>query len=181
MLVYTPGQGRRMPEIAADAGHAGTAPAISGLIKILREARREQHITQLELSARLGVTEITVVEWETRRDIPATGNLFRWAHTLGYVVEIRESSSGKLLKDADSSSRARTVESRMRRIPRLLRQVRVERSLTQEELGAELDVSTWTVRMWESAQRTPRLVHLVAWCRILNCQLELSNALSTKV
>ena len=174
-MVQAPGQ-VGMPEIAAGEGHAGTALTINGLIHILREGRRELRITQLDLATQLGVTEITVVEWETRRDTPATGNLFRWAHTLGYVVEIRELSSGKLLKDADSSPRARTVESRMRRIPRRLRQVRVERGLTQEELSVELDVSTWTVRMWESAQRTPRLVHLVAWCRILSCQLALVKA-----
>lgn len=123
-------------------------------------------IRQLELATRLGVTEITLIEWEMRRDIPATGNFLRWAHELGYVVEIRKSSSGASPRGAAPSSE----------ISQTLRQARVESGLTQEELGTELGVSTWTVGMWESAQRTPRLVHLVAWCRRLDCHLALAKS-----
>src|ERR1051326_6433616 len=100
------GLGRaRMPDDAAGEGREAAAPVINGLIQTLREARRAARITQLDLAGRLGVTELTVVEWEARRDVPATGNLFRWAQALGYVVELRESSSGELLADRTSSSR----------------------------------------------------------------------------
>ena len=163
-----------MPENATGEGGNTTVQAINGLIHILRDARRGRRVTQLDLAARLGVTEITVVEWETRRDFPATGNFFRWADELGYVVEVRE-SSGELLK-VGRVSRIRGAEARMARTQRLLRHARVARGLTQEELGAELGVSTWSVRMWESAQRTPRLIHLVEWCGILGCRLALAEA-----
>lgn len=165
-----------MPENAAGESREAITPTINRLVRTLRETRRELRITQRDLAARLGVAEITVVEWEARRDLPATGNLFRWAQALGYVVEIRESSSGESLKEFDRPSKATTVEARMRRILRLLRQTRVAGGLTQEELGAKLGVSTWTVRMWESGQRTPRLGHLVAWCRVLNCIVALAKA-----
>lgn len=160
---------------AAGEGRDTTTPAINGLIHTLREARRGQRITQLDLAARLGVTEITVVEWETRRDIPATGNFFRWVDELGYVVEVRE-SSGESLKAPGRVPRMRGVEARMTRTQRLLKHARIASGLTQEGLGTELGVSTWSVRMWESAQRTPRLVHLVHWCGVLGCQLELAKA-----
>lgn len=166
----------RIPENTADEGREAATQVISGLIQTLREARRAGHITQLDLAGRLGVTELTVVEWEARRDVPATGNLFRWAQALGYVVELREASSGVALADPAALSRATSVDARLRRIPRLLRQTRVASGLTQEELGAELGVSTWTVRMWESGQRTPRLVRLVTWCMILNCRPALASA-----
>jgi len=164
----------RMPDNATGESREAAA-SISGLIQTLRETRRAGRITQLDLAARLGVTELTVVEWEARRDVPATGNLFRWAQALGYVVEVRESSSGETVGDPAPPSRTVSVESRMRRIPKLLRQKRVAVGLTQEELGVELSVSTWTIRMWESGQRTPRLAHLVAWCTILDCQLALTK------
>lgn len=166
----------RMPDNATGESREAATTAINSLVQILREARRAGRITQLDLAARLGVTELTIVEWEARRDVPATGNLFRWASVLGYVVEVRESSSGETLGDPDPPSRSVSVESRLRRISKLLRQTRVAGGFTQEELGAELSVSTWTIRMWESGQRTPRLAHLVAWCTILGCRLELARA-----
>jgi len=163
----------RMPESAAGGSHSAMEPAINALVQTLREARLSQRITQVDLAARLGVTEITVVEWETRRDVPATGNLFRWAYQLGYAVEVHQ-STGEALKASGSAARTRDVDTRMRRMQRMLKQVRMAGGLTQEELGSELGVSAWSIRMWESAQRTPRLAHLTAWCQVLDCQLVLA-------
>lgn len=155
---------------AAGESREAATSAISDLIQTLRDARRAGRITQLDLAGRLGVAELTVVEWEARRDVPATGNLFRWAQALGYTVEVRQSSSGETLGDPDPPSRTVALEARLRRISRLLRRERVAEGLTQEELGTELGVSTWTIRMWESGQRTPRLVHFVTWCAVLDCR-----------
>ena len=124
----------RMPDDATGESREAATSAINGLIQTLREARRAGRITQLDLAGRLGITELKVVEWEARRDVPATGNLFRWAQALGYVAELREASSGERLGDPDPPARTVSVETRMRRIPKLLRQKRVTGGFTQEEL-----------------------------------------------
>ena len=155
--------------------HDAIQRTISDLVLMLREARRELRITQLNLATSLHVAETTVVDWEMRQFTPMTENLVRWAHELGYAVEIRDPSSGVALREPGSSS-VRSIEIQLEQIAQILKLTRLKTGLTQDELSIKLGVSSWTVRMWESAQRAPRLVHLVAWCAMLDCELAIVRA-----
>lgn len=60
-----------------------------------------------------------------------------------------------------------------RRIGLTLRRARLGRERTQAGLGDQLGVSGWTVRMWETARRDPRVLHLLAWADALGCAVAL--------
>jgi DNA-binding XRE family transcriptional regulator len=160
-------------EIAVHPEAESVKQAISDLIQQLRDMRRELHMSQQELADRLELSHIAVGDWEAGRDTPMTANLFRTAHALGLLVDICDSTTGKRREETVAPARIRTTDSRIRRVLRMLREIRAERDVTQERLGSTLGVSEWTIGMWESARRTPRLPHFVAWCAALDCKLVL--------
>lgn len=58
------------------------------LVATLRAARNQRSITQLWLSARLGVSEMTVNRWEKGASRPRPTALVRWARALGLSVTL---------------------------------------------------------------------------------------------
>jgi len=58
------------------------------LATTLRATRNQRSITQLWLSARLGVSEITVNRWEKGASRPRPTALLRWARVLGLSVTL---------------------------------------------------------------------------------------------
>jgi transcriptional regulator with XRE-family HTH domain len=148
---------------------------ITELIRELQAARLSLPISQRRLSAQLGLTEFVVRRWETRVDSPFTGNFVRWAHALGYRVNI-------LTPERDSDAeRPEPHESEsfeldeFTRIAAALRRSRIDAGLTQKALGDALSISGWTMSMWELAQRQPRILHLIKWADALGCRLVLTK------
>ena len=164
-----------MPDHPVRAEDGVADEIVNDLVSRLRATRQELRISRVRLAAGLEVSEFAVVSWETGRDIPIVVNFFRWAHELGYVVDIREASSDVRVADSDSSLGMRGAEYSLLWIVRALRKVRMETALSQRALSARLGVSLWTIGQWESAQRTPRLPHLVQWCGVLNRRLVLAR------
>jgi DNA-binding XRE family transcriptional regulator len=167
-----------MPDSDARRGHETADTIINDLIVELRAARLERRIPRDRLAASLELAEITVATWEARRFTPITVNFFRWAHELGYVVDIREASSAARIADTDEDSALgiRGAQYGLPRIVEALRKARIDAAVTQRALGSQLGVSRWTMGQWESAQRTPLLPHLVQWCEALNRRLVLALA-----
>ena len=150
------------------------ADALAELVAYLADTRRRQRVTQARLGEALGLTGVSIANWEGGR-IPSAGNFVQWADALGRRL---------VVVDGD-----RAVWSAARPVPRLggeavylyrlrvlaltLRNVRLEAGLTQEAVGERLGVSPWTVQMWENARRLPRMPRLADWCDALGCRLEL--------
>lgn len=61
----------------------------------------------------------------------------------------------------------------IRRLAAALRQARIDAAHTQRTLGDLLEVSGWTVRMWETARCEPRIPHLLAWADAIDCRVVL--------
>jgi DNA-binding XRE family transcriptional regulator len=168
--------GVRMADAGAQVDGEFVHSIVNDLISNLRVARQELRIPRDRVALGLGLSEITIVVWEAGRATPITVNFFRWAYALGYIVDIREISPMARPSDAESATGMRSAEYSLLWIARALRKARIETAVTQEALGIELGVSRWTVRMWESAQRTPLLPHLVQWCGSLNRRLVLTKS-----
>ena len=52
-----------------------------------KKARLVAGITQAELAKRMGVSCVSVSQWETGKNLPSVGRLHRLAATLGTTVE----------------------------------------------------------------------------------------------
>jgi transcriptional regulator with XRE-family HTH domain len=147
---------------------------LSGLVRELAAARRQRGISQGALAARLELSQITVGDWEVERDTPLCGHFLLWACALGLAVVLTD-ESGRVRAVIKPPKRGRVSGERAYRLlAAALREVRENKEITQQQVADKLGVSQWTVRMWESAQRTPRLSNLAAWAEVLGCRVELS-------
>jgi transcriptional regulator with XRE-family HTH domain len=145
------------------------------LVHRLAQTRRHRRITQASLGGVLGLTGVSIANWEGGR-VPSAGNFILWAEALdlAFVVvdEARRRYQPRPVPRADES----IEQYRLRCIALVLRDRRLEADLTQETVGERLDVSPWTVQMWENARRVPRIAHLIQWCCVLGCRLDLAPA-----
>jgi transcriptional regulator with XRE-family HTH domain len=140
---------------------------------MLRNARWSRALPQRRLGAQLGMAEVVVSRWEIGSELPSTGAFIRWAHALGYVVHILDRSQ-QPMADRPTPRQSETFEAyEVRRIAAALRRARLEADHTQNALCAALHVSEWTIRMWESARRQPRIIHLIIWAEVLECRVVL--------
>ena len=149
------------------------ADPVAVLVDELAEARRRQDVTRTAVGDAMGLTPMAIAHWEHRRDLPSTANFILWARSLGFTVVVVD-GTGAVHAPRLVPLRAEPPEEyRMRCIAQVLRDVRLEADLTQEQIGEQLGVSTTTVQHWEGGHRVPRLVRLTAWCVALGCRLVL--------
>lgn len=152
--------------------------ALGELVERLAEARVTRGLSQRALGTRLGMAEIVVGRWELRAERPSVGSLVRWVFELGFgLVVVRLDGSVPV---ATVVPREREPVERFvaRRMVLTLRRERWERRWSQEQVGQRLGVSEWTVRMWESSRRDPRVTHLLAWADTLDCRIRLTPTLA---
>jgi transcriptional regulator with XRE-family HTH domain len=162
--------------VPGDVACADAAKAeFADIVRRLAQTRRRLRVTQASLGDSLGLTGVSIANWEGGR-VPSAANLILWAAALGqsFVVvdEARRPHRPRPVPRADEP----IEQYRLRCIAIVLRERRLEADLTQEEMGARLDVSPWTIQMWENARRVPRIVHLIQWCGVLGCRLDLAPA-----
>lgn len=158
---------------AADEGPA--REYLSSLILQLQAARQQRGLSQRGLGSRLGMAEIVVGKWENNADLPSAGSFVRWAHALGHAVDILDRDRRPIALRPAPSRQEPFELYEMRRIAAALKRARIEAELTQEQLGELLAVSEWTIRMWETARRQPRIVHLIRWADALGCRVVLTK------
>lgn len=136
----------------------------------LKRARRECRLTQQALADGLDVSALAIGSWESGKDTPALGNFLRWAETLGYSVTVTGAPTGRVLVPR----RGEPLEQfRIRCLMAALTGARERLDWTQDMVGDAIGVSAWSVHMWETAHRVPRLARLIAWCHALGCDLTL--------
>lgn len=136
----------------------------------LRQARRARGITQEELAAGLGVRASTVINWEWGREAPTVGNLLRWSEALGFTLAVTGAPAGVSAVPRPGEP---FDEYHLRALVLRLVAARVRADWTQEMVGDRLAVTLWSVHMWETHRRVPRLLRLIGWCHALGCDLEL--------
>lgn len=155
-------------------GNADAAVVLAALIQELAEARRRLDVTLTSLSQELGITPMAVAHWEHGRDAPSAGNFILWAEALGFKATVLDRAGMRYATRAVPRRGENAEQFRIRSIALLLRDIRREAELTQEALGERLQVSAWTIQMWEGARRVPRVTRLIQWCSVLGCRLALT-------
>jgi DNA-binding XRE family transcriptional regulator len=143
------------------------------LVAHLRDARKRRRLTQVALGEAMEVSALAIGSWESGKDTPSTGNFLRLAESLGFVVNVTDR-----MQRPDAARpvplRGESLESyRLRCIMLVLADARRRRDYTQEMVGDRLGVSAWTIHMWETTHRNPRLLRLIEWCAVLDCRLTL--------
>jgi DNA-binding XRE family transcriptional regulator len=115
------------------------------------------------------VSALAVSAWETGKDTPALGNFLRWAEALGHTVAVAGAPAGG---DMPVPGRGEPLEQYLIRcLTAALAGARQRLDWSQEMVGDAIGVSAWTVHMWESGHRVPRLARVVSWCQYLGCEL----------
>ena len=122
----------------------------------------------------MDVSALAIGSWESGKDTPSTGNFLRLAESLGFVVDVADR-----MQRPDTARpvllRGESLEAyRMRCMMLVLADARRRRDSTQEMVGDRLRVSAWTIHMWETTHRNPRLLRLIEWCTVLDCRLTLN-------
>ena len=110
----------------------------------LRQLRKEKGLSQIELAEALNVANTTVSIWERGLRKPEMD-------TLEKVRKYFDVSLAYLLGE---NTGERTDEASVTFAQRL-KELRVERGLTQEELAEKLGVTKNTIYVWEKGQRFP--------------------------
>jgi DNA-binding XRE family transcriptional regulator len=125
-------------------------------------------LSQAGLADGLGVSALAVSSWETGKDNPSVGNFVRWADAVGYAV----AAEGAPSQGVSVPRRGEPFDQfLLRRLTTGLAGARERMDWSQEMVGDALGVSSWSVHMWETAHRVPRVLRLIAWCHVVHCQL----------
>jgi DNA-binding XRE family transcriptional regulator len=130
-------------------------------------------LTQYDLGAALDVSPLAIGSWEQGKDVPTTGNFLRWAEALGFIADVGD-RPWLLCPAQPAPLKGEPVEAyRTRRLMLTLADMRRERYYSQEMVADRLGVSAWTVHMWETNHRNPRLLRLIDWCAVFDSRLTL--------
>jgi transcriptional regulator with XRE-family HTH domain len=150
------------------------ADALAELFAQLAAVRRRRGSTQAQVGAVLGLTGVSIANWEGGR-IPSAGNFVLWAEALSQRLAVVDGAGAVRTppRPVPQVDGEKTHLYRLRVLALTLRNVREFSGALQPEVGALLGVSGWTVQMWENGRRVPRLPRLVTWCEVLGCRLEL--------
>jgi DNA-binding XRE family transcriptional regulator len=164
---------RDHPRLRDSEGSAEARIELGLLVADLRDARKRRRLTQVALGEAMDVSALAIGSWESGKDTPSTGNFLRLAESLGFVVDVADR-----MQRPDTARpvllRGESLEAyRMRCMMLVLADARRRRDYTQEMVGDRLGVSAWTIHMWETAHRNPRLLRLIEWCAVLDCRLTL--------
>lgn len=153
-----------------------TEQAWRTLVRQLTAARTQHALSQRDLSRQLDMATITVGRWETLADYPALASLVHWAAALDLSPTVVAGANRREIKITMAPRSLEPLEHfTARRIGTQLHRARRQHKWTQQHLGNQLQVTAWTVRMWETAHREPRIPHLLAWADTLHCTLALRS------
>lgn len=140
----------------------------------LKSIRRRFSLSQGDLAELLDVSHATITSWETGKSRPRQGNLSR-------IVTLREMSKSEV----DEALGRGSIVARWK--PSILKTLRRNFALRQDELAKLLGVSVGTVSGWETGRTRPKETNLQAIAEIrdmsaaaINRQLGRTTAEITK-
>lgn len=131
----------------------------------IRILRREAKISQRDLGTMLGRTRNSVSQWELGKQVPGVVDI-------GEMCRIFRVSSDYLLGLSDDRREpswisdpemAGTKANLLR-----LRQLRIERRVTQQELATEIGRACSTISVWEREKQTPGVTDIGDLCQIFD-------------
>lgn len=159
-------------------GSAGARRRLNEIQSQLLSARHDAGLTQLTLSALVGVASRSLRDWEKGRDTPSLRHLINWAHALKFRLAIVDPSRNRRYSPAASDDDAPFEIHELRRLAMPLESIRRERDLSQGDLALLLGVSRSSVQRWEDAEKFPRPTTLIAWAGRLKCAVRLDPVTS---
>lgn len=143
------------------------------IVDSLRSARRNAGLSQNALSSGLPVRGRAVSEWETGAVEPTLGHLIEWSRELGRRLVIVGQDGAPRTGPVRPKAGETWEASERRRLAVPLRNRRLVRGLTQEDLGRRVGVSRDSIQRWELASVSPRPIALIVWAQKLECHVAL--------
>ena len=174
------------------------------LAALLRKSREDQKISRAKLGAAIGVSGSMIYAWETRRATPFVVSLFAWAQALGCSVVLRPVAGRPRNLPTDGNTQAMANPLRILPaspglrdsvvsygvVPRGkaalcqqlncmqldLQAARLKIRIDQGDLARYLGVSDRTLRSWEKAHDSPKMMNLISWGGALGYRFVLAQA-----
>lgn len=119
--------------------------------KFIREFRKINHISQVELSIYLGINQTAISQWERGTTLPSLDNIRKLLYEFNPTIKSSVMSSLKENCFSDN-----------------LRNLREDKGMTQEELAKRIGISTITIRAYEANRREPSGVILCKLAKFFN-------------
>jgi type I site-specific restriction endonuclease/ribosome-binding protein aMBF1 (putative translation factor) len=120
---------------------------------LLRKEREQRGWTQEELAEKIGVNPITVKRWESGSSLPNVFYRQRLSEVFGKTLD----ELGLLGDETEIVTNTNPIDTGVssRKPNHLLRNARIQRGWTQEELAEKIGVNPITVKRWEGDYSTP--------------------------
>ncbi len=128
----------------------------------LREERKKRGMTQKELGEKVGVKQNTFTNWENGKREPTLDNIIKLANILDVTVDY-------LLGRSDNFSNTIVLsKNNMKSFSKRLKELRLEKNQTQQQLADELGVNRVNVTRWEKGNTEPSFSKLIELSKLLN-------------
>lgn len=141
----------------------------------IRVLRREEKISQRDLGSMLGRTRNSVSQWELGKQVPGVVDI-------GHMCRIFRVSADYLLGLSDDRQEPDWISNpdlgKMRANLLRLRELRIERHITQQELAAEIGRACSTISVWEREKQTPGVTDIGELCHIFGVSADYLLGLS---
>ncbi|MEY9931144.1 transcriptional regulator with XRE-family HTH domain [Catenulispora sp. GP43] len=156
-------------------GSTGARRRLNEIQSQLLSARHDAGLTQLTLSALVGVASRSLRDWEKGRDTPSLRHLINWANALEFRLAIVDPLTNTPHSPVASQDDDPFEIHELRRLTMPLESIRRQRELSQGDLALLLGVSRSSVQRWEDAEKFPRPATLIAWAGRLKCAVRLDH------
>lgn len=128
----------------------------------LREERKKRGYTQEEMAKLLAIGQSAYAKWENGRTEPTLDNIIKLANILDVTVDY-------LLGRSDNFSNTIVLsKNNMKSLSKRLKELRLEKNQTQQQLADELGVNRVNVTRWEKGNTEPSFSKLIELSKLLN-------------
>ncbi|MCC9835068.1 transcriptional regulator, partial [Streptococcus agalactiae] len=128
----------------------------------LREERKKRGYTQEEMAKLLAIGQSAYAKWENGRTEPTLDNIIKLANILDVTVDY-------LLGRSDNFSNTIVLsKNNMKSFSKRLKELRLEKNQTQQQLADELGVNRVNVTRWEKGNTEPSFSKLIELSKLLN-------------
>ncbi|WP_053985273.1 helix-turn-helix domain-containing protein [Niameybacter massiliensis] len=140
---------------------------------ILKKQRSIKKISQRNLAEMIGVSQQTIGSWETERTEPDQVSLNK-------LADFFSISTDYLLGRTEDKSNAQTLDSDIIQLPTIrIKSLRIEKGLSQEELGSLLNIQKSAISKYERGALEPGKSMLIKMSSIFNCSVDYLLGLSS--
>lgn len=128
----------------------------------LREERKKRGMTQQEVADKIGINRGSYSNWENGKREPTLDNIIKLANILDVTVDY-------LLGRSDNFSNTIVLsKNNMKSFSKRLKELRLEKNQTQQQLADELGVNRVNVTRWEKGNTEPSFSKLIELSKLLN-------------